>query len=295
MRKKKKKVQTHDKLNIGPSELPSSKSVSPSHLWPTGEINNRRMLRPVWSVRGSRKIINKKYPLLRSKSMAWWMALSLPSARVSDLFFSCVVCGHKTADVFSGSRRGRRTLCSHTPNQHFFFFFYATLLFLGRERLIRPQRRLKIHLCSCGGKKKKKVLAQRAPVSGSEFTCNPQHIRWKWPFRMSNDADDYIILRPNSDTWAQKGGINQATWILCFYVGPFSPTSPFRYSIDWKSDLDSYFDIDPVEGTISTNELLDRESIAQHNISIVATKLSKYDKTIGRWFVRRAVVLPPLP
>lgn len=49
-----------------------------------------------------------------------------------------------------------------------------------------------------------------------------------------------------------------------------------RYSIDWKSDLDSYFDIDPVEGTISTNELLDRESIAQHNISIVATKLSKY-------------------
>lgn len=36
------------------------------------------------------------------------------------------------------------------------FFFYATLLFLCRERLIRPQRRLKIHLCSCGAKKKKK-------------------------------------------------------------------------------------------------------------------------------------------
>uniref|UniRef100_A0A4W5PS53 Cadherin-12 n=1 Tax=Hucho hucho TaxID=62062 RepID=A0A4W5PS53_9TELE len=50
--------------------------------------------------------------------------------------------------------------------------------------------------------------------------------------------------------------------------------SPVRYSIDWKSDLDSYFDIDPVEGTISTNELLDTESIAQHNITIVATKLS---------------------
>uniref|UniRef100_A0A4W5PVK3 Cadherin domain-containing protein n=1 Tax=Hucho hucho TaxID=62062 RepID=A0A4W5PVK3_9TELE len=40
------------------------------------------------------------------------------------------------------------------------------------------------------------------------------------------------------------------------------------------SDLDSYFDIDPVEGTISTNELLDTESIAQHNITIVATKLN---------------------
>lgn len=44
--------------------------------------------------------------------------------------------------------------------------------------------------------------------------------------------------------------------------------------------MDSYFDIDPVEGTISTNELLDRETIAQHNISIVATKLSEYDTGI---------------
>uniref|UniRef100_A0A665X2J0 Cadherin-12 n=1 Tax=Echeneis naucrates TaxID=173247 RepID=A0A665X2J0_ECHNA len=52
-------------------------------------------------------------------------------------------------------------------------------------------------------------------------------------------------------------------------------SSPVRYSIDWKSDMDSFFDIDPVEGTISTNELLDRESIAQHNISVVATKLSE--------------------
>ncbi|XP_059387327.1 cadherin-12-like [Carassius carassius] len=50
--------------------------------------------------------------------------------------------------------------------------------------------------------------------------------------------------------------------------------SPVRYSIDWKSDLDSFFDIDPVRGTISTNEILDRESIAQHNISVVATKVN---------------------
>uniref|UniRef100_A0A8C2C1U4 Cadherin-12 n=1 Tax=Cyprinus carpio TaxID=7962 RepID=A0A8C2C1U4_CYPCA len=56
--------------------------------------------------------------------------------------------------------------------------------------------------------------------------------------------------------------------------------SPVRYSIDWKSDLDSFFDIDPVRGTISTNELLDRESIAQHNISVVATKVSKYDNPV---------------
>lgn len=48
-----------------------------------------------------------------------------------------------------------------------------------------------------------------------------------------------------------------------------------RYSIDWRSDLDSYFDIDPAEGTISTNEMLDRETLPWHNISIVATKLSE--------------------
>lgn len=57
---------------------------------------------------------------------------------------------------------------------------------------------------------------------------------------------------------------------------PPPPSLSLRYSIDWKSDLDSYFDIDPVEGTISTNELLDRESVAQHNISVVATKLSEW-------------------
>ncbi|XP_043921673.1 cadherin-12-like [Protopterus annectens] len=50
--------------------------------------------------------------------------------------------------------------------------------------------------------------------------------------------------------------------------------SPVRYCIDWKSDRDKYFTIDEVEGIIATNELLDRESIAQHNISVIATKVS---------------------
>ncbi|KAL4822929.1 hypothetical protein H8958_014703, partial [Nasalis larvatus] len=49
-----------------------------------------------------------------------------------------------------------------------------------------------------------------------------------------------------------------------------------RYFIDWKSDGDSYFTIDGNEGTIATNELLDRESTAQYNFSIIASKVSKY-------------------
>ncbi|KAM4688596.1 cadherin-12 [Discoglossus pictus] len=49
-------------------------------------------------------------------------------------------------------------------------------------------------------------------------------------------------------------------------------TSPIRYSIDIKSDSDNYFTVDAVEGTVATNDLLDRESTAQFNISITASK-----------------------
>ncbi|XP_076971239.1 cadherin-12 isoform X2 [Tamandua tetradactyla] len=51
-------------------------------------------------------------------------------------------------------------------------------------------------------------------------------------------------------------------------------SSAIRYFIDWKSDGDSYFTIDGSEGTIATNELLDRESTAQYNFSIIASKVS---------------------
>ncbi|KAM8815402.1 cadherin-12 isoform 2-T3 [Rhynchonycteris naso] len=51
-------------------------------------------------------------------------------------------------------------------------------------------------------------------------------------------------------------------------------SSAVRYFIDWKSDGDSYFTIDGTEGTIATNELLDRESTAQYNFSIIARKVS---------------------
>ncbi|KAH0617995.1 hypothetical protein JD844_016878, partial [Phrynosoma platyrhinos] len=51
-------------------------------------------------------------------------------------------------------------------------------------------------------------------------------------------------------------------------------SSAVRYFIDWKSDLDSYFTINGMEGTIATNELLDRESTAQYNFSVIASKTS---------------------
>lgn len=117
----KKKVQTHDKLNIGPSELPSSESVTPSHLWPTRETNNRCMFRPVWTVRGNRKIINKKVPAFKIKKHGMMNGVVTAKRSGFRSILSCAVCGHKTTDVFSGSRRGRRTLCSHTPNQYLFF------------------------------------------------------------------------------------------------------------------------------------------------------------------------------
>ncbi|XP_009939064.2 cadherin-12 [Opisthocomus hoazin] len=51
-------------------------------------------------------------------------------------------------------------------------------------------------------------------------------------------------------------------------------SSSIRYFIDWKNDVDSYFTIDATEGTIATNGLLDRESTAQYNFSIIASKVS---------------------
>ncbi|XP_075682866.1 cadherin-12 [Rhinoderma darwinii] len=51
-------------------------------------------------------------------------------------------------------------------------------------------------------------------------------------------------------------------------------SSPVRYYIDEKRDKGKHFAVDPTEGTIATNELLDRENTAQFNISIIASKLS---------------------
>ncbi|KAM9164281.1 cadherin-12 isoform 2-T2 [Pangshura tecta] len=51
-------------------------------------------------------------------------------------------------------------------------------------------------------------------------------------------------------------------------------SSSVRYFIDRKSDSESCFTIDGSEGTIATNELLDRESTAQYNFSIIASKVS---------------------
>ncbi|XP_037644521.1 cadherin-12a [Sebastes umbrosus] len=50
--------------------------------------------------------------------------------------------------------------------------------------------------------------------------------------------------------------------------------SAVRYSLEWQTESDSCLDIDTVEGTISTNEYLDRETAVQHNITVVATKVN---------------------
>ncbi|KAM3605328.1 uncharacterized protein V6R79_023865 [Siganus canaliculatus] len=51
-------------------------------------------------------------------------------------------------------------------------------------------------------------------------------------------------------------------------------SSAVRYSLEWHTESDSCFDIDTVEGTLSTNEYLDRETAVQHNITAVATKVN---------------------
>ncbi|XP_032420677.1 cadherin-7-like, partial [Xiphophorus hellerii] len=51
---------------------------------------------------------------------------------------------------------------------------------------------------------------------------------------------------------------------------PDRSNSPIRYSIDRKSDIGGFFDIDSSSGTIRTSRFLDREVRVQHNITIIA-------------------------
>uniref|UniRef100_M4AJE4 Cadherin domain-containing protein n=1 Tax=Xiphophorus maculatus TaxID=8083 RepID=M4AJE4_XIPMA len=51
---------------------------------------------------------------------------------------------------------------------------------------------------------------------------------------------------------------------------PDRSSSPIRYSIDRKSDIGGFFDIDSSSGTIRTSRFLDREVRVQHNITIIA-------------------------
>lgn len=50
--------------------------------------------------------------------------------------------------------------------------------------------------------------------------------------------------------------------------------SSLRYSIDRHTDLERLFNIDSVNGTITTLKALDREMSKWHNISVVATEIS---------------------
>lgn len=52
-------------------------------------------------------------------------------------------------------------------------------------------------------------------------------------------------------------------------------TGVYRYSLEWLLDSDNSFDVDTVEGTIFTNDHLDREVALQHNITVLATKVSE--------------------
>lgn len=61
----------------------------------------------------------------------------------------------------------------------------------------------------------------------------------------------------------------------CFFFFAFNKFV-CRYSVEWRKDPENHFDIDPVEGTLSVSEALDRERNTEHNVTVVATKVSKY-------------------
>uniref|UniRef100_A0A671Z4W6 Cadherin 7a n=1 Tax=Sparus aurata TaxID=8175 RepID=A0A671Z4W6_SPAAU len=56
---------------------------------------------------------------------------------------------------------------------------------------------------------------------------------------------------------------------------PDSTNSPIRYSVDRESDVECYFNIDSHSGVITTARPLDRETVALHNISLLATEMDQ--------------------
>ncbi|XP_040921356.1 cadherin-10a isoform X2 [Toxotes jaculatrix] len=57
---------------------------------------------------------------------------------------------------------------------------------------------------------------------------------------------------------------------------PDADSKPVKYSIDRHTDLERLFNIDSVNGTITTLKALDREISKWHNISVVATEISNF-------------------
>ncbi|XP_054915428.1 cadherin-10a isoform X1 [Poeciliopsis prolifica] len=57
---------------------------------------------------------------------------------------------------------------------------------------------------------------------------------------------------------------------------PDAENKPVKYSIDRHTDLERLFNIDSVNGTITTLKSLDREMSKWHNISVVATEISNF-------------------
>lgn len=65
-------------------------------------------------------------------------------------------------------------------------------------------------------------------------------------------------------------------WLIHLFVVVVFDELVCRYSVEWRKDSENHFDIDPVEGTLSVIETLDRERHTEHNVTVVATKVSKY-------------------
>lgn len=163
-----------------------------------GKLAEATDFRPMGTAPRITKLLMKN-TLLRSNSTAWWMMLSLGSTLVSDLSctenFSFRSSGRGRRCV---SQRSRRTLCSQTPKQ---YFFYACVVHQLREIDTVPTVP-RIHL------RPRKVWAQhaqstRAPfldwnayATLSTFSAN-DHSKW-----VMNTMTTYIT--PNSYPWAQR-------------------------------------------------------------------------------------------
>lgn len=88
---------------------------------------------------------------------------------------------------------------------------------------------------------------------------------------VGTDVGSVLAHDPDATNSPIRCGVKQRRRAqLCWCVN--SVTSSCRYSIDRKSDVERHFHIDSSSGVITTARPLDRETVALHNITVLATE-----------------------
>ncbi|XP_041077639.1 cadherin-11-like isoform X2 [Polyodon spathula] len=121
-------------------------------------------------------------------------------------------------------------------------------------------------------------------VEASNLILDPRFLSWG-PFKDTamvkitvEDADEPPLFNSPGYTFEVQENLPANTVVGRVHAKDTdAANSPIRYTIDQHTNLDRLFKINLNEGTIQTTKPLDREAMAWHNISIIASEARAVD------------------